>query len=429
MLIFLTVGAAYAADNTAVDSNDAESDSDSVDSLSYDESQYDNKYYLFRGDCWTINNNFESSASVTSETTSDLTVNGTFCSENDLVGLYWYSADPIIHSYISYGNRRNYSDVILEFDYEMEGCTDFSNGNVNIVIESNDGEIFYLTMARFVEGNHVTLDFNNLGLSDASSLKSVMFEIKPVNYAGYSTQYTVMENTDFYCKIYNIRVSNGEIANEQPALPAHQYRLCEDYDDIYNLNPFRLSKEMRKLGYVEWVDLYIGSSYFYEKSGTVGNVISGEFTHNRTEKMVLDKSVSLNNAFRSWLDCYSRELKNNGVENLIISISMENLQCPSQWRQIDLNDNYAMSDWIPETFIISPFNDEAILYMQNVSKACLDITVGNGLRPILQMGETWWWWDNEVPYFYDNATKEKYLEEFGVELYEYGDVFSSYNLF
>ena len=108
---------------------------------------------------------------------------------------------------------------------------------------------------------------------------------------------------------------------------------------------------------------------------------------------------------------------------------MENLQCPSQWRQMDLNDNYAMSDWIPETFIISPFNDEAILYMQNVSKACLDITVGNGLRPILQMGETWWWWDNEVPYFYDNATKEKYLEEFGVELYEYGDVFSSYNLF
>ena len=95
---------------------------------------------------------------------------------------------------------------------------------------------------------------------------------------------------------------------------------------------------------------------------------------------------------------------------------------------MDLNDNYAMSDWIPETFIISPFNDEAILYMQNVSKACLDITVGNGLRSILQMGETWWW-DNEVPYFYDNATKEKYLEEFGVELYEYGDVFSSYNLF
>ena len=182
MLIFLTVGAAYAADNTAVDSNDAESDSDSVDSLSYDESSYDNKYYLFRGDCWTINNNFESSASVTSETTSDLTVNGTFRSENDLVGLYWYSADPITHSHISYGNRSNYSDVILEFDYEMEGCTDFSNGNVNIVIESNDGEIFYLTMARFVEGNHVTLDFNNLGLSDASSLKSVMFEIKPVNY-------------------------------------------------------------------------------------------------------------------------------------------------------------------------------------------------------------------------------------------------------
>ena len=28
-----------------------------------------------------------------------------------------------------------------------------------------------------------------------------------------------------------------------------------------------------------------------------------------------------------------------------------------------------------------------------------DITVGNGLRPILQMGETWWW-DNEAPYLF-----------------------------
>ena len=66
---------------------------------------YNNKYYLFRGDCWTINNNFESSAAVTSESYSDLAVTGTFRTENDIVGLYWNSNDPIQHPYISYGNR------------------------------------------------------------------------------------------------------------------------------------------------------------------------------------------------------------------------------------------------------------------------------------------------------------------------------------
>ncbi len=405
---------------------------------------YDNNYYLFRGDCWVITNNFESSAAITSETLADLTVTGTFRTENDIVGLYWNSTDPIQHPYISYGNHSDYSDVILEFDYEMTGCMDFSNDNINIMIEANTGEIYYLTMSRFIENNHVTLNFNNLTLLpgnsyfnnngqvitvinetklNVSNLKFVMFELVPTNFAGYSTQYNIMANENFKCKISNITVFNGEISNEQLPLQPHQYRLCEGYDDINNLNPFRLCKEMRKLGYAEWVDLYIGASYFYEKSGIVGEVIADEdFNHGRTEKMVLDKNTPLNNAFKAWLDCYSRELKNNGVEHLVISVSMENLQCPQSWRQMDYNGNFAMSSWNPPTFLYSPCNEEVIQYIQKVSEACLDITVGNNLQPILQMGETWWWW-NQTPYFYDNSTKSKYLAEHGTDLPEYDDVY------
>ena len=416
-----------------------------------EKSLYDNQYYLFRGDCWVINNNFESTAAVTSQSFTDLTVTGTFRTQSDMVGLYWYSKDPIQHPYISYGSRSDYSNVVLEFDYQMSGCTDFSKSIISIAIETNNGETYYLTMNKFIKKNHVKIDFNKLALLpgnsyfdkngrlvtvkkqtklDVTNLKSIMFVLVPVNFVDHPN-YKIMKNADFTCRISNINVVNGAIRTEQPALEPHQYRLCEDYDDIFNMNPLRISNEMRKLGYVGWVDLYIGASHYYEKYGTVGDVIAGSgFTNSRTEKMVLNKNVPLNKAFKTWLDCYSRQLKKNNVENLIISVSMENLQSPHSWRQMDCNGNFAVTDWNPSTFIYSPCNDEVVQCMQRVSGACLDIVVANGFKPILQMGEIWWWWNeqklpNQSPCFYDDSTKAKYLAEHGTAMPEYANVWTA----
>ena len=411
---------------------------------------YDGQYYLFRGDCWSINNNFESSAAVTSETFTDLTVTGTFRTQSDMVGLYWNSKDIITHPYISYGSRYDYSGVKLEFDYEMKGCTDFSNPSISISIVKNSGETYYLTMNRFIKKNHVTIDFNKLTLLagntyfdkngreqtvkkktnlDVKDIKSIMFVIVPQGYVSGST-YKIMKNANFTCRISNINVANGAICAEQPRLEPHRYRLCEGYDDIYNMNPYRISNEMRKLGYVGWVNLYLGASHYYEKYGEKGDVIVDMgFTNDRTEKMTLDKDVPLNAAFRAWLDCYSRKLKMNDVENLVISVSMENIQAPQSWRQMDSKGNFAITGWNPSTFLISPCNDEAVEYMQRVSGECLDITVANGFQPVLQMGEVWWWWNendlpNQSPCFYDNATRTKYLAEHGTPLPEYADAWS-----
>lgn len=406
----------------------------------------DDMYYLFRGDCWTINNNYESSAAITSNTESDLTVTGTFRTQNDMIDLYWNSEDLIQHPYISYGTHVDYSGVVLEFDYEMSGCLDFSNNNISITIKTNDNETYYLKMNRFISDNHVTIDFDNLvalaGSSyinsqgqtvtlnsnvtiDVTNIKNIMFVIVPTNFVENYSEYTIMENVDFVCKITNITVTNGDICNEYVKLDPHKYRLCEGYDDFYNLNPKRIAKEMRKLGYVEWLDLYIGASHYYEKSGTPSDVITDlGFNHNRTEKMVLDQERPLNLAFQTWLNCYARELKINETDKLIISVSMENLQCPQSWRQKTVNGDYAITGWIPSTFFYSPCNQEAISYMKKVSEACLDIVVDNNMQPILQLGEAWWWWNendrpNQPPCFYDEATQNKYLEETGNELPEY----------
>lgn len=387
------------------------------------------KYTLFRGDCWTINSNFECSVAITSETDSDFTVTGTFRTKQDLVGVYWNSKDIIRHNYISYGSKYDYSGVTLEFDYEMSGCTDFDSDEVGITIEKRDGTIIYVTASRFISDSHLTLDFDELTLDDSTPLdvtdiKSIMFVLIPTNYSSSST-YTIMENIDFSLEVSNITVTGADIRSEHIQLKPHQYRLCEGYDDIYNLNPRRLVKEMRKLGYVDWVDFYIGASHYYEKSGTVDDTITHlDYDHLRTEKMVLDDTVPLNCAFEAWLDCYSRELKANDVDNLIISVSMENLQCPTSWRQKTSANDYAETSWIPSTFFYSPCNDDALDYMKSVSQACLDIIVNNGLNPILQLGEAWWWWNepdepNQPPCFYDSSTTSKYYAEFGENLPTY----------
>ena len=173
----------------------------------------DDKYYLFRGDCWTINNNFESSAAITSETESDFTVTGTFRTNHDMVGIYWNSKDLIPHPYISYGEHIDYRDVILEFDYSMTGCMDFMNGTISITIRMNDGSIYYLTMNRFIQNNHVTLDFNNLTLLagneyidakgnhkvvskttklNVKDIQDIMFVLVPTVFRNTDTQYTVI---------------------------------------------------------------------------------------------------------------------------------------------------------------------------------------------------------------------------------------------
>ena len=466
-----------------------------IDSMTKDTSIYDellevidnykltsnDKYTLFRGDCWSINNNYESSAAITSTNESNFTVTGTFRTYQDMVGLYWYSDDLITHPYISYGSRHNYKGVKLEFNYEMSGCKNFNFSDLNnhppsLTIALDNNEVYYFNMCDFVNGNKVVIDFDNLIKTagteyldsegntitipdgetlkvDVSKVKYIMMVLIPTNYSP-ANQYTIMDNVNFSCKITNIKVTNGYICNEHIKLNPHQFRICEGYDDFYNLNPYRICKEMRKLGYTKWCDLYIGASHFYEKianPNNTNNIINvSNFDHVRTEKMVLDTSKPLNIAFKKWLDCYSRELKKNDCSNLVISVSMENLQCPSDWRQkanqgnSDNVEGYAITGWIPSTFFYSPCHEAPIEYMKKVSEACLDIVVANGMQPILQLGEAWWWWNEgykpkdsngkpinvenwQPPCFYDEATKTKYRKEFGHDMPVYTTSWSEFD--
>lgn len=408
------------------------------------------KYTRFRGDLWTINMNIESSSSITSQTDDELTVTGTFRTTGDMVGLYWNSEDIIPHPHIKYETNYDYTGVVLEFEAEYEGdIVHLDDPDISLAVYDTDDTVYFVPFSTFSIGNQqYRIDFDNIisqsnianGVGtieeqrvDPRSIHHLLIPLISSNYN--EGNYTIINNKNWKLKIKNITVTGGDLNVEEEYITDNPYHICEGYDDSYNLTPRRLAKEMRKLGYKDWMDIYIGASHFYEKSGTPGE--NSRPTNGVVDysKMEVDPNIPLTPAFRAWWKDYVHWLKIYDTPNIVCSISMENLQMPVEWRQRLADGTYGQTGWTPGTYFYSPCNLDARDYIESVARACLDIMVEEGVTPILQWGEPWWWWqelypesisidpDNQTtnttkyphqpPAFYDDATREKYLEEMG----------------
>lgn len=106
-----------------------------------------NQYYKFRADLWTLNMNFENSACVTSQSDDELTVYGTWRTNSDITGLYFYSKDVINNTQCNYSTSYDYTDVILEFQVEYGGeILRLYDKKINpsLVIEDRSGVVYFV---------------------------------------------------------------------------------------------------------------------------------------------------------------------------------------------------------------------------------------------------------------------------------------------
>lgn len=426
-----------------------------------------NQYYPFRADLWTVNMNFENSACVTSQTDDELTVYGTFRTTGDITGLYFYSKDVINNTHIKYNDVTTYENITLEFDVETYGqILSLLDSTVmpSLVIKTKNTDmncyVYYSTI--HTSNNHYRLNCNSSFIPDGiikngesiepvpipwDDVEYIMFPLFPTNYQ--DGNYTITANKDYTFRMYNITVTGyNSLGTEKEPFTDNNYRLCEGYDDSYYLSPRRLAHEMYKLGYTTWNDLYIGASHFYEKTGTIG-ANARPLTKVNYTVMTADKTAGINRAFSKWLEDYIKWFKYYDTENIIISVSCECLQMPEAWRQVLPDGNYAKTGWTPATYFYAPTNQEARNFVELVSRQCLNIEVAQGVKPILQWGEPWWWWQElypesisidpdhqetnpekypgQPPAFYDDTTKAKYLEETGEELPVYATSSDEYD--
>lgn len=231
----------------------------------------------------------------------------------------------------------------------------------------------------------------------------------------------------FRVKLSQMVIEGGDLGSKPAPRKKLPYSVCEGYDDEYDKNPARLAESMATLGYSGKSNFYIGASHYYEKHAPNGQPIYDHLS------MFIDPGRGCNEAYKSWLRGYIRGLKEHGFDGIIISVAMENLQCPPEWKQLMSDLMPGQTGWVPATSFYDPNVQAARDYISKISRENLDLVVEGGLRPILQLGESWWWWqefapgDVTTPYpgrppcFYNYATKLRHLNDLGRYLPDWGD--------
>ncbi|WP_411372668.1 non-contractile tail sheath protein [Enterococcus thailandicus] len=418
--------------------------------------------YKLQAKYLTINFNFEMTASVVTQNENSFSVQGHFRTTDDLAGLIWETEDTHSHESLKYPTNPNFKNVSLSYDYALSGYTEAldSDKASALTIQTVDGKIHYIRLWNYVTnrpedewekqegivfpegrtpGNGtgnlgtIQLDFDNLyeGWSpytfdangkwnknpewkkiDVTNIKTIMWAFTPIGYTGNgggTTQY-LDDSYPFAMSMTNWKVTGDTfLGNETVAASPGVIRMCDDYDDSYNLTPERIIDSYLQLGYTKIVNFYIGASHYYDKK-----IVDG------TGILLEDKLF--NQAFEAWYKDYVRRLADNQMA-IIHSISMENVDAKEGWWQRTYDGTPGTSGWTPTPHFLSFTNAEVQAFYQRLAVGLADISNQFGLTPIVQLGEPWWWHQDELtPCFYDQATRNLYKAETGLDMHEFHTV-------
>lgn len=246
--------------------------------------------------------------------TSHTKIEGTPTNNTINLGKNWIKWNSI---YIA-----NEDTLIEDKDFTVDyinGVITFKNNittSLNIEFDYSDFKQFIIDFKNLRTSSHPSTSFK----IDSTKIEKISFTIMPKGYTGNTIAFG--EEISYYMNINNISTTNNFLNYENSSLPKNGYNIRENYDKVYNLCPQRVAKEIRKLGYGETVDFYIGSSKYYSRNATKGTEIKSN------EDMELQKNSSVLDSFSTWLQNYCYSLIKNGVNEIIIGFSLENSQIP-----------------------------------------------------------------------------------------------------
>ncbi|SIS89255.1 non-contractile tail sheath protein [Salimicrobium salexigens] len=291
------------------------------------------------------------------------------------------------------------------------------NADVDITYTYNTHEKYTLNFNNLYEGTHPDLQT----MIDPTTISKMTFSIIPDYYVEGSRILTGRTD-DFTITLSGIEVGNGELNTKPEPMPRTVYRPAEGFDDEYDKNPKRLMEQMNILGYEKLINLYIGASHFHYKVGQEGEESTGY------NVQTIDTTKGINEPFRVWLQSFLKHMKLNNFDDIIISVSMEHLQMPDEWKQLMYDGQPGATGWQPSTNFYDPNNEAVQTYIRKISKEILDIVQNEGMQVTLQLGEPWYWWqefqpgnvnqpfEGQPPCFYSPDTLNRYESETGEQL-------------
>ncbi|MGB3723097.1 MAG: DUF2460 domain-containing protein [Pacificimonas sp.] len=373
---------------------------------------------------WLLNFPRPMMAAATVPGPGTLRVDCAFRKRNDLCGVIWESEDSYDHPLLKYETARDYRGILLSFRWRAEGALkalDVPNGPV-LTIEGRDesgaARVWYVRLWNYAEGAPddavVTLDFDDLreGYAPggapvwAGDVDRMFMSLVPAGFDGTDAALAVSETATVWIENLHVDGGGSSIRVGDACVPPHRLRMATGYDDEYNATPERLLRNMRALGYRDWLTLYVGMSHYM----AVRAVPGGRFE-------VVADGDPLVAPCRVWMADFARRCVADGVTPVFsLSYELFDAYAPDAWKQRAHDGSPALTGWVPPSTLLSPANGEAMGWLQSVAVAFAEIAAASGADVWFQVGEPWWWTgfgETQVPCFYDDAAVAAYQSETG----------------
>lgn len=370
---------------------------------------------------WTVDFPRPMMAAATVPSAGTLRVDLDFLTGHDLAGLIWASEDRASHPLLARETARDYSGVLLTFDWVAgPGLMplDALFGAV-LTVEGRDAAgvpgTWYVRLWNSAVGTglaaSVSLDFDDLRagfqaggpLVPVTDIDRLFLSFVPAVHDG--TPGALEPPVSTWIELRNMRATGpgSTIAVGDAWLTEHAVRMASGYDDSYHQPPERLVEQWRALGYRGLVNHYVGMSH-YPALRPVGG---GRF----------EVAAGLCGAATAWHRALARAARDAGYD-LIWSLSFElfDAHAPADWAQRSLAGDRALTGWEPPSTLLSPCHADAMAWLQDVAAAFVALAVAEGLPVLFQVGEPWWWVGPDgAPCFFDAATRARHLVDRGME--------------
>ncbi len=365
---------------------------------------------------WTVNFPRPMMASVVTTASDALRFDAVFYRADDLAGLIWEAEDTHDHPLLAYETARDFRGCVLRFRWLSGGMMplDAINGPT-LTIEGRDAEgvarSWYVRLWNYADGSPtdaaVTLDFSDLdggfllpGEADpvyAGDVDRLFISMVPPDYGPAPLPLAApaeawVELSEIQCEGQRSVLAIGETM-----VPEHGLRIANGYDDSYNVTPARVLRNCLQLGYRKLINHYVGMSHYFRLGWNAGE---GRF-------IAETAADPLNTPCRKWHLDFATRAKALDF-NLIWSLSYElfDAHAPEAWKQRAYDGNPALTGWSPPSTLLSPANNTAMAYLQDIGRAFIGLSASAGLEPLFQVGEPWWWVSAEGrPHLYDDAAR------------------------
>lgn len=375
---------------------------------------------------WTIDLPLTASASVITTGADSLRLACTLRSEADVVGLRWQSEDLWSPRSLGYFTSRNFTGCILDFDFALAGLPPITDvAGLTLTVTDDEGAVYYVRLANYLtsgEGTagHIHLDFTGAPVLGGFSIEDVTQRVivpwhritqmsigfAPPGYTGAPEPLAAPVEVVFEMTGITVSGINTHLQRRSAAVDPHPLRMCDGYDDAYNLTPERIVRDVARLGYSGLYILYVGATHLHELTW---NGDAGRF--------LVDPSAPVSAPARAWFSDLFERLVSAGFEP-VISQSYEILadHCPDAWQQRDHTGAGARTGWTPPSTLVAPTSADGLAYIRDVGLWLCGVLAAAGGPVRWQCGEPWWW-DGAIsgggPCLYDAETEALYVSETG----------------